>query len=912
MDELYGFIRRIGDIGVLILGEVWINSEEVPFFNIPNYEKIFNCRDENQGGGTAIYVRKNIKFKVLETSSTFNKIILELTMVNKKFKIMTMYRPPRANFDDFLCELERDCDKYKNMIIVGDMNINLLQDTPTCTNYKTMLDSYYYRILNTVCENSPTRSTATSCSIIDHVISDVPSRHFSKTISLLETCISDHKALVFDFKVSISKKSEMTTKEFKRMNNSKYTQLVRTFINSIENPSIDDLIEILKQAKDSSTTFIKKRVRSEAHKWMTLEIVNLMEKRDRVYKQMKRNPNNVNLKQNLEVLSSKIQIKITEAKSSNLQEKLNDANDLRKLWAVINEEIGIKTSKSKHPIDDIFDGNGNKISEKSRIADTLNEYFLKYAKTLRANVNVQRLKNPKNNRTIFLRPTTSDEVYNEILKLKLDCSPGADNITSHDLKEVADIIAPILVQIFNEHLALGTFPNCLKITEIVPIYKDGDRDQCNSYRPISLLPTIGKVFEKLINKRLLDFLESDEATKIDPNQFGFQQKSSTDAALSKVLCSLNKYLDDGEYVAILFVDLRKAFDLVDHATLLEVLDELGVRGIALNLFKSYLENRTVNTKIGNTRSSQLTLEDGVPQGSVLGPTLYLLYINSLRYLGTQGERTIYADDTCYVYHAKNKDHLEDQIKQDMGQYFNWLHGQKLVINIKKTNYIVFKPKRKAEIQLNLGEPLKDIERVTHTKYLGVYLDEHLSWTTHVDNLRKKIYPLIGAIRRCPLFPQHIRQQIYNAHIISRIRSSLTIWSLCNKENLDKIQKLMNRALKALYNLDWYTTLDDLLEITDSFSLEELIKIERCKFIFRVQHDNIKNNITLIRHEERHRYPTSSRRNFVTNASKTNNMKKGILNLSITEFNKLPLSIKNSSNFIIFSQEIKKHFKNIRD
>lgn len=266
----------------------------------------------------------------------------------------------------------------------------------------------------------------------------------------------------------------------------------------------------------------------------------------------------------------------------------------------------------------------------------------------------------------------------------------------------------------------GYFPDSLKITEIIPIFKEGDNNKCNNYRPISLLPTIAKLFEKQIKKRLINFISS--TTKIDPNQFGFQAKSSTDAALCNVLHSSNKYIDIGHYVVVLFVDLRKAFDMVDHNILLNILEELEVRGSSLNLFESYLKNRKVATRVNGVKSEDNYLQTGVPQGSVLGPTLYLLYINSLRYLNTFGEQTIYADDTCFLYHSKNVDEIIYQINQDMKQYFNWLDGQKLVINLKKSNFMVFKPKGKTQITFNLGENLQKIERVSKVKYLGVILD----------------------------------------------------------------------------------------------------------------------------------------------------------------------------------------------
>ena len=339
-----------------------------------------------------------------------------------------------------------------------------------------------------------------------------------------------------------------------------------------------------------------------------------------------------------------------------------------------------------------------------------------------------------------------------------------------------------------------------------------------------LIPVLGKLFEKLINKRLIDFM--DKTTKIDKNQFGFQKKSSTDTALVQVVHNINKYLDQGEYVLVLFIDLRKAFDLVDHSTLLEILEELGCRGLVLKLLTSYLSNRKVSTCLQGMTSDLLTLQDGVPQGSVLGPTLYLLYINSLRYLQTKGMQTIYADDTCFIYHSKNSQSLESGVKSDINLYLKWLQGSRLVMNVAKTNYIIFRSSRKPDINVNITVNNKKINRVQSTKYLGVCLDEKLNWSEHIENVRKKIDPLIGAVRRCPKFNNDTRQLVFNGHFLSKLRPNLLIWSICNREIINKAQVLINRALKAIYRLDWFTSQNELIEITNTYSLDQLILLER--------------------------------------------------------------------------------------
>lgn len=252
---------------------------------------------------------------------------------------------------------------------------------------------------------------------------------------------------------------------------------------------------------------------------------------------------------------------------------------------------------------------------------------------------------------------------------------------------------------------------------------------------------------------------------------------------------------------------------------------MGIRGLVLDLIKSYLSNRRVSTHIKDKASDPLLLEDGVPQGSVLGPTLYLLYINSLRYLLTKGEQTIYADDTCFLYHSKNQHELENYVIDDLRKYLGWLSGCKLVINMTKTNYILFRSNRKPDINLNISYGNHNIDRLSNTKYLGVYLDEQLNWSHHFESIRKKIDPLIGAARRCPQFPNDIAKLVFNSHFLSKIRPNLLIWGTCNEGIMDKVQVLINRSLKALFRLDWFTSLEELISTTDTFTIRELLQID---------------------------------------------------------------------------------------
>lgn len=912
MENLYGILKNYGGFDIIIIAETHLKTDEISLFNIPGFTGIFNCRDIKKGGGTAIYLNEQLKHNLLENVEAFNKIAVEIRLEGKKIRLVTMYRPPeRSNMVMFLDELEKTLDSPKLTILAGDLNIDLLKtDCVVTEKYMDLLSSYGYNIRNQICVQFATRTA--SCSIIDHIMTNLPNECFAKPVEIIDISFSDHDALSLSCKIQKEPKPSMTVKEFQITNSKRFTELVETYHNSIESPNMEDIIEILRTAKNQSTSIKKHRVSADSFKWMSLELIEMMKDRDMAYKIYKKHPNQPNKFHAYRNLETNVKLKIKEAKSSYFNRKITDSEgNNRKMWSVINEEILGKKSSSRVPIQELTEGDST-YENHVDIANILNSYFINYARTLRSPNRVNRTRHQINSHTIFMEPISENDIKDIIRNLKPKSSPGYDGITTPDLKLTVDILAPSLVSIFNSCLFNGEFPECLKETIIIPIHKDGDKKLCNNYRPISLLSILGKVFEKLINQRLLKFISS--TTKIDKNQFGFQKNSGTDAALCQVTHKINQYVDIGEYVVVLFIDLRKAFDLVDHTTLIDVLEDLGIRGQTANLFKSYLSNRKVRTKVGDSYSKDLHLIDGVPQGSVLGPTLYLLYIDSLKCLGLRGEPTIYADDTCFLYHGQTKEQLEQQVKSDMGVYMTWLEGLNLVMNVNKTNFMLFRPKKKPDIQIQLETRSVEIEQCKTVKYLGVMLDDELSWRPHIKTISKKVLPVIGAIRRGARLSDSTCNVFYNAYVLSKIRPSILVWSQGCEENKRKVQVLMNRAMKALYRLDWYTSLSTLLEQFNIFSLEEIISMERCKFMYKVEKNLVKCNIKkkLLKGEDVYNYNLRNKKKIRTLTSKNNYMSKGIINNAINEFNKLDPNIKSSPSITMFNSKLKIRIRSIRN
>ena len=260
--------------------------------------------------------------------------------------------------------------------------------------------------------------------------------------------------------------------------------------------------------------------------------------------------------------------------------------------------------------------------------------------------------------SLFLTPSTSLEVFNLISGLKNTKSNGKDNISAYFLKLAAKVIAAPLAQLFDYVFYLGIFPASLKIDKIIPIYKSGDKSDVSYYRPISILSPISKILEKLIHVRSINFFNKHSVLLL--TQYGFRDNHSTSHILTGVLTSLYDNINNKKYTALLLLDLKKAFDTVNHKTLLTKLEHYGIRGTTLDLFASFLTNRFQYVSLENHRSNLKKINYGVPQGSVLGPLLFNIYINDIS-TNVSCTSRLFADDTCLIVDDKNINDLEELV-----------------------------------------------------------------------------------------------------------------------------------------------------------------------------------------------------------------------------------------------------------
>ena len=366
-----------------------------------------------------------------------------------------------------------------------------------------------------------------------------------------------------------------------------------------------------------------------------------------------------------------------------------------------------------------------------------NDYFVNIGSTLAVQIptsgpSFKRYLLKANTESIFLTPTDEQEIRKIILDTR-NSAPGHDEITSKVIiditsKPIIDILTTPLTYITNLSFTEGVFPSELKIAQVLPLYKSNDTMLFNNYRPISLLPYFSKLFERLMYNRLINFIEKHKL--LYQYQFGFRRNHSTFKALVILLENITTALDNTEFAVCILIDFRKAFDTVEHSILLDKLYHYGIRGNALQWFNSYLTNRYQYVKYNNTPSDMKKITCGVPQGSILGPLLFLLYINDIASVSNILSSILFADDTTLFCSSKNLQELTAIVNNELGNIMQWLNANKLSLNIDKTNFMLFRPKGKNEFCLSIHICGTNIIEVDSAKFLGIVIDNRLNlgWT----------------------------------------------------------------------------------------------------------------------------------------------------------------------------------------
>ena len=403
--------------------------------------------------------------------------------------------------------------------------------------------------------------------------------------------------------------------------------------------------------------------------------------------------------------------------------------------------------------------------------------------------------------TFYLFPTTSDEIITTVKNLKNSFSSGPDDIPSSVLKQIIPCISEPLEVLINECFNTGTFPDVYKMAKVILLFKKGEKTNIDNFRGISLLSSTSKIIESLIYQRLNDFLSKNDI--ISESQFGFRKSVSCDSALFKITNKIQNSIDKKLHTVGLFIDIRKAFPSVNHEILLQKLYHYGFRGVALDLFKTYLKSRPqyvhIKSEVTETQSDTYYLDNSVPEGSILGPPFFSVYINDLPdFLPPNVDVTLYADDTNILITAPTLQELEDTFQNVSSSLARWMKLNKLSLSIEKSNVVIFSKFTSPSFNPILDNTPVPITKAT--KILGVMLDSDGTWFPHFDYLSKKLSTALYTLR---VLKSCVDQQVlitsYYAYFYSLMKYGIILWGASSQAQ--SIFILQKKAIRIILNLN---------------------------------------------------------------------------------------------------------------
>lgn len=884
------FLDSINFPDIVLITEHWLKKGES--IVIPGYSILsIYCRTESVHGGTLILVNQHFLNKNdFVNVSKYDHLIVEkefefsiLCNLESSVFIICIYRPPSADLTQFIYRLEDLLLLFSPqamILLAGDLNINFNDKKSTGFQLISSLLSSFNLTMHV---ESATRITSSSCSLVDYVCSN-----FDGCIcNVVNAGISDHEAVHVRFKtrskIRVQKPSIKKGRIFSTNNFDLFSEHCRNIdwnaIHTSEEP-LNKFHNILKTAFDSC--FKLRKIKNKKRTLWFTKGLKISSKNMRSLHQIRKHMLNNTFFMSYYYAYRKIyRSTINLAKNLYYMNRLRNAkNKQKESWNIVNELL---EKYSETATGDNLDPN------------LFNSFYSKVALELLENVDnglnpSEYLSSNLVSHSFFLKPTDVEEIQNCLRDISNKNSTGWDDISIKVFLKLPDIALETLAEAINLSFSAGIFPACLKKALIRPLFKKGDRDLPLNYRPIALLPTLAKIVERLVKYRMLEFLSAQNI--LSNEQFGFQESRGTNDAIFSFLETLYLSLNEGDFAAAAFCDLSKAFECVDHSILLWKLECYGFRGSTLRWFKSYLSDRCQSVIIGSKQSNNIRTNTGVPQGSVLGPVLFLIYVNDLLSLKIHGKFIVFADDITVLWHTPDSNTLQTKMNIDLPEILKWCHTNRLTFNITKTNIISFKSYL-PNVLLNSTS----INIQTDCKYLGLYIDSSLKFDIHIDILHKRLSCNCFSIRiLANELEKNIARNAYFALFESHLRYGICFWGSCSRYLFNSIFLLQKRALRYLCKVRSRVSCRDLfknekiLTLTNIYILETACLIKR-KYNNEVYSQSAYN--TRLTHVVKLPIPSSSL------------IKNSIVFGGKKIFNHLPACLRQISNGDMFRRQTKK-------
>ena len=825
IDHLHIFMH-FNDIDILCVTETWLKSD------IDDNELIINgynmCRKDRRSvdgehGGIVVYLKEGIDFDdaQIDVENDIEALFLDINLpCTKSILLGTVYRKPSANAE-YLSKLDLVLQKatanYNESIIVGDFNLDMFKPNLAKKVNNLAKNSNLTQLIT-----EATRITPDSETLLDLALVSCPDMISVQGVHHIN--LSDHSMI---YVVRKCKKIRVTPKitksrSYKNFNETNFIESLQTKNwNLVTNQSdVNNAWSIWSNmfidVCDKHAPMKEKRIRTYLPDWITSDFLKLSKDRDFYYNKACKTNDPLDWNK-AKALRNKVNNLNKSLKKNFYNKEIeNNLKDSKKLWKTIKKVI---PNKTKNSVGNIKTENRNTTND-TDTANVFNNYFTSIGTKLADKINSNddnvhvitdndgNIDNPYRECSEFnFQPITAEYVFDQICNLTSNKSPGLDTIDVTLFKAAAPIISNSLAYICNLSLSSSIFPSEWKIAKVVPIFKSGCKSNVENYRPISVLSIVSKIIERAVHDQLYSHLTVNNL--LSSSQSGFRSQYSTATTIIDVQDYILNNMDEGKVTGAIFLDLKKAFDTVDHQLLINKLMNYGISSIELKWFKSYLNGRKQSVKIGSSLSSLMSIDIGIPQGSILGPLLFIIFVNDLPN-NVVCKAVMYADDTSLLVSSSDPLSLQNSLNYNLNLIARWFKENNLTLNLDKTKFMLFGTTHNLDKfkDISLIYDGNVIEQVDHFKYLGIVFDCNMTWSHHIDFIASNVSKRCGIIRRVKYFlPNHILKKLAEALVMSQFDYCSHAWSNCSQTLSHRLQVLQNNLARIVLSADARTPTD---------------------------------------------------------------------------------------------------------
>lgn len=886
-----------------------INDSEV---HIDGYNLLRMDSHSRFTGGVAIYIKDCVKFSVI-SSECYDKnvwmLAIQVSSVIKSGLYIVLYHSPNASHKLFIEYLNTWIEKNVNfcefVMLVGDFNIDLLKNTTYSRKMKQVIKSFGLKQH----VKTPTRITATSKTIIDFVITNYQDIE-------TEICdvhrISDH-AIIRVCNIN-SEKPKQCIKTYHKYSKLKFIEMLKE-VNwkeiskmNFETMCEQFISEIKKCVLNMNvTTTVRYNNINNSFKWFNNDLRILRDK-SRTHLQKAKLTNLVSDWNDYKIARNLYSSKLNKIKNSYDKNKIENSKTSKDMW----KNLKIIISSKSRVIDSCIEFPWGKCDNEVDIAENLNQYFVKSIEEINVSIPMithsvfESLSSSTNDCFIFkqVTPTILLKTINSI-KFKND----SENININTIKDALDIVDTVFCDLVNQSFDVGKFPENWKNSTIIPVKKKAKSIKCSDQRPINTLPTYEKVIEHLTKNQLQNYL--DERNIITKEQSGFRENHSCETALNLVIANWKQALDDKKVIVAVFLDLSRAFETLDRRRLLMKLQHYGIQGKELNWFKSYLTNRTQQVRYGSATSTEILNNLGVPQGSVLGPLLFILYINDIIKSIKECSICLFADDALLYVCADSLSEAVNKVNLDMNRLDEWLNVNNLKLNGDKTFFMLLGQRNVQDVpEIKIGKDT--IQQIHEIKYLGVIIDEQLNFKSNCQYVLKKMSKKISFLGRIKkkLSIAH-RIKVYMSIVSPHIEYCSSVLFMLKDADFKKLQILQNRGMRIILGCNRRTKRKDMLDVLNWMSIKQRIVFNTLVLIFKIKNgllpSYLQNNIKLVKDETKRLLRNGN--DFKVKYCAKSGTRNSLYYKGLTLFNSLNLEAKNAKTIQCFKREIVPYIKN---